>query len=131
MNAQDLEGDAAELALSAADSGSDALRLGLVDTLGGYEAAVKEAAKRAKLGKDYSVRVVEPELTFTEQLLLSIRTTVARVARAVGLSHGGLEASVVARLAPQLAPVQREVRLWQSFSRVPGRTVAYCFCAVE
>jgi len=112
-------------------AGNDALRLGLVDTLGNYEDAVKDAARRAKLGKDYNVRVVEPELSFTEQLLLNMRATIARVAHAVGFRGGSLDASVVARLAPQLAPVQREVRLWQRFSRVPGRTVAYCFCTVE
>jgi hypothetical protein len=68
-------------------------------------------------------------------LLLNMRTTIARVSRAVGLRKGGLNTGVVARLmpqlAPQLAPLQREVRLWQRFTRVPGRTVAYCFCAVE
>jgi len=124
-----------EIAQGRVWAGSEALRLGLVDTLGGYEAAVKEAAKRAKLGKDYNVRVVEPELSFTEQLLLNMRTTIAGVSRAVGSGRGGLNAGVVARLmpqlAPQLAPLQREVRLWQRFTRVPGRTVAYCFCAVE
>jgi len=39
---------------------------------------VKEAARRAKLGKDYEVRIVEPELSFTEQLLLNMRTAIAR-----------------------------------------------------
>jgi protease-4 len=117
-------------------AGGDARRLGLVDKLGGYDDAVQDAARRAKLGKEYDVRVVEPELTVTEQLLLNMRSTIARVAHAVGLggpgpAGGGLESNVIARLAPQLQPLQREVRLWQRFSRVPGRTVAYCFCAVE
>jgi protease-4 len=112
-------------------AGSDARRLGLVDTVGGYDSAVQDAARRAKLGKDYDVRVVEPELSFMEQLLLNMRSTIARVARAFGLERSGGAAGVVARLAPELAPVQREVRLWQRLSKVPGRTVAYCFCAVE
>jgi len=124
-----------EIAQGRVWAGREALRLGLVDTLGNYNDAVKDAARRAKLGKDYNVRVVEPELSFTEQLLLSMRTTIARVSRAVGSGSGGLNTGVVARLmpqlAPQLAPLQREVRLWQRFTRVPGRTVAYCFCAVE
>ncbi|HLQ13860.1 MAG TPA: signal peptide peptidase SppA [Steroidobacteraceae bacterium] len=120
-----------EIAQGRVWAGSDARRLGLVDTLGNYDDAVKEAARRAKLGKDYEVRIVEPELSFTEQLLLNMRAAIARLARAAGLGWGGASAGVVARLAPQLAPLQREVRLWQRFSRVPGRTVAYCFCAVD
>jgi protease IV len=112
-------------------AGSDARRLGLVDTLGGYDDAVRDAARRAKLGKEYDVRVVEPELTFAEQLLLNMRSTIGRLARALGLGEGGLTTSAVARLVPQLQPVQREVLRWQRFSRLPGRTVAYCFCAVD
>ena len=112
-------------------AGIDARRLGLIDTLGGYDDAVQDAARRAKLGKEYDVRVVEPELTVAEQLLLSMRTTIARVARAVGLGQGGLATSLMAHLAPQLQPVQREVLRWQRFSKLPGRTVAYCFCAVD
>jgi len=54
-------------------------------------------------------------------LLLNMRTTIARVSRAVGLGSGGLNAGVVARLmpqlAPELAPLQREVRLC---SALPG-----------
>jgi protease-4 len=112
-------------------AGSDARRLGLVDTLGGYDDAVQDAARRAKLGKAYDVRVVEPDLTFAEQLLLNMRSTIATALRAVGLGQGGLTTSVVARLAPQLQPVQHEVLRWQRFAKLPGRTVAYCFCAVE
>jgi protease-4 len=111
-------------------TGGDAKRLGLVDTLGSYNDAVQDAARRAKLGKDYDVRVIEPELSFTEQLVLSLRSTIATVARGLGLGSSGL-AGAVARLAPPLQPVQREVLRWQRFAKLPGRSVAYCFCAIE
>ncbi len=117
-------------------AGTDAQRLGLVDKLGGYDDAVRDAARRAKLGKDYEVRVVEPELSFTEQLLLNMRSTISAVARAVGVGRGALglsgpDSNVVARLAPQLQPLQREVLRWQRFAKLRGWTVAYCFCTVE
>jgi len=77
---------------------------------------------------------VEPELSFTEQLLLNMRTTIARVSRAVGLGSGGLNAGVVARLMPQLArswrPAARSAPVAALYQGA-GRTVAYCFCAVE
>ncbi len=111
-------------------SGRDALRLGLIDRIGGYDDAVHAAAKRAKLGKDYDVRVIEPELSFTEQLLLNARSTYAALVRSVGLG-GGLGAELRTQLAPQLQPLEREVARWQRFAATPQHTLAYCFCAVD
>ncbi|MDE2252164.1 MAG: signal peptide peptidase SppA [Gammaproteobacteria bacterium] len=113
-------------------AGRDALRLGLVDRIGGYEDAVHAAATRARLGKDYDVRVIEPQLSFTEQLLLNARGAWGRVLAALG--GGGRDALAPllgARLAPQLAPLEREVARWQRLAAVPQHTLAYCFCTVE
>ena len=113
-------------------SGSEALRIGLIDRIGGYEDALQSAAQRAKLAPGYEVRMVEPELSVTQQLLLNLRARVAALVRAVGW-----RAPVQAReelLAPlQAAPVRalaREVARWRTFSARPG-AYAYCFCRVE
>ena len=49
--------------------------IGLVDRIGGYDDAVKAAAKRADLNGNYGVRRIEPELTWPQQLLLQLRST--------------------------------------------------------
>ena len=113
-------------------SGRDALRVGLVDRIGGYEDALQAAAKRSNLGKDYDVRVIEPELSFTEQLLLSARGTYATVMHAVGWAPGNSWASQLrTQVEPELAPVAREVARWQKFAAMPQHAVAYCFCDVD
>ena len=94
-----------------------------------------------KLGKDYDVRVIEPELSFTEQLLLSAHGAWAKVLSSAGygaVSRGtgaglanGLGTDLRAQLAPQLMPVAREVARWQRFAATPQHTLAYCFCDVD
>ncbi len=119
-----------EIAQGRVWAGSDALRLHLIDRLGTYEDAVHAAAQRAKLGKDYEVRVIEPELSFTEELLLSMRSGAAQTYRVMGLG-GGSYAGVAARLSPQLEPLERELLRWQRFAAVPNHTLAYCFCTAD
>ncbi len=112
-------------------AGRDALRLGLVDRLGGFDDAVHAAAKRARLAVGYEVRIIEPQLSFTEQLLLNVRGAYAAGLRTVGLGASPLEAGLRSQLAPQLRPLEREVLRWQRLAAVPQHTLAYCFCAVE
>ena len=124
-----------EIAQGRVWAGSDALRLGLVDKLGNYEAAVQAAAVRAGLGKNFQVRIIEPELSVTDRLLLNMRSMIVKVRRASGMGGSALDAGVTARLVPQLAPqlrpVAREILRWQRLAAVPSHVVAYCFCAVE
>jgi protease IV len=106
-------------------AGSDAQRLGLIDRVGTYQDALQAAARRAHMGRDYEVRIVEPELTLAQQLLLNVRGSLVRVLRAAGLgSSPGTQLNVA------LKPLQREVARWQRFSGVQ-HTYAYCFCSVE
>jgi protease-4 len=111
-------------------AGSDALRLHLIDRIGTYEDAVHAAARRAKMGKVYEVRVIEPDLSLTEQLLLSMRGNMVHLYRAVGLG-GGSYAAVVAGVSPQLQPLERELMRWQRLAAVPNHTLAYCFCTAD
>jgi protease-4 len=106
-------------------AGSDALGIGLIDRLGGYQDALRSAAQRARLGKDYEVRVIEPDLSVAQQLLLNVRGTFVTLLRASGLAR---TASV--QLPVQLQPLEREVQRWQRFSLLNGN-VAYCFCSLR
>jgi protease-4 len=113
-------------------AGRDALRLGLIDRIGGYDDAVQAAAKHGRLGKDYDVRVIEPELSFTEQLLLNARGTFATLLHVAGLGPStSLAAQLRMQLGPELAPLEREIARWQSIAATPQHAVAYCFCEVD
>jgi protease-4 len=53
-------------------TGQQALDRGLVDQLGGLDAAVAEAGRLARLGKDYPVRYVEPPQGGFERFLMGL-----------------------------------------------------------
>jgi protease-4 len=107
-------------------TGKDAKERGLVDTLGGYEDAVKSAARLAKLPEGYEVRRVEPELSWAEQLVLQLRVGAARLSGAV---FGPAVDSVQASVAP-LAGLQQEYARFSRLMSADG-PLAYCFCSVE
>ena len=69
-------------------SGSQAQDRGLVDKLGGLDDAIAAAATRAKLGKDFSVRYVEREMSTWERVALSFSNSNAlvRIARYAGFT---------------------------------------------
>lgn len=76
-------------------SGQDAKENGLVDTLGGLDAAIASAAKRAKLAPGYRIDYREPELDWASRLLIGSRGTAARLLVAAGI---GREVSPAERL---------------------------------
>ena len=120
-----------EIAQGRVWAGSDAMRLHLVDRLGGYDDAVNAAARRAKLAKGYEVRVIEPELSLTEELLMSMRGEGEHLMRALGYGPDSGTVATAARLSPQLQPLEREILRWQRFAAVPNHTLAYCFCTIH
>ena len=119
-----------EIAQGRVWAGSDALRVHLIDRLGTYDDAVHAAALRAKLGKGYDVRVIEPELSFTEQLMMSMHDDSLSMLRVLGFARTPTTIGPV-QLSARLAPLEREVLRWQRFAAVPNRTLAYCFCTVD
>jgi protease-4 len=111
-------------------SGEDAKALGLVDQLGGLQAAIESAAKRAKLAKGYRVWYVEKEKSFRERVLEMLTAGVASV---VG------EASATASAEPRPSPLSVAARL-QAIARDlaevarwndPGGLYAHCLCGEE
>jgi protease-4 len=105
-------------------AGTDAHRLGLVDQLGSFNDALKAAARRAKL-TDYAPEFIEPELTWTEQLALALKSRLARVTLQATPSEVAL-----AQFAQRFDPVTREAQRLARFS-APNRLYAYCFCEVR
>jgi protease IV len=103
-------------------SGTDAHRIGLVDQLGSFDAAVKAAAKRAKIS-EYEVDFIEPELSWAQELALQVKASLVRLA--VGADG---HARSMAHTLHRLSPLQREFERVARFAE-PYRAYAYCFCA--
>src|SRR5690606_5283039 len=104
-------------------SGIDAHRIGLVDALGSFEDAVKAAARRADL-TPYEIDFIEPELSWAQELALSVKVSLLEAFLKADDRTRGLMSA-----AARLDPVQREVERLARFS-VPNRLYAYCFCGV-
>ena len=60
-------------------TGAQAKERGLIDTVGSYSDAIKSAATRAKLGNDFRVSYIEPELTKFDRLFDLIGTQTAHI----------------------------------------------------
>lgn len=107
-------------------AGVDALKLGLVDGLGSFDDATKAAARRAKL-KDYEVEFMEPELSWAQELVLSLKT---RAVKALVSSSVGASLNPLGPVAKRLDPLTRQVEMLNRFSE-PNRVYAYCFCTAD
>ena len=116
-----------EIAQGRVGIGSDALKVGLVDALGGYGDAVAAAAKLAQLAAgSYTVERVEPELDWTERVALKLKSQVARLSgQLVGRSMLGWSG-----LLGQLSPLQAQLLRLQHAAK-PGQAYAYCYCSVQ
>jgi protease IV len=105
--------------------GAEAKGNGLVDHLGLYGDAVKAAAKRAGIEKDYDVEIIEPALTWAESLALQIRVWFAQKVA------GEIVARVPSIQVPrQFEPLQREIQRWSRMNARDHR-YAYCFCDIR
>jgi protease-4 len=106
-------------------SGAQAHERGLVDQLGGLRDALAEAARLAKLDKDYHVRYVEKEATPFEQLFMGMGSNAAGAAMLRALAPKmGLDQAVAARMDAELAWLRPES------STQPVRAIAHCFCGL-
>jgi protease-4 len=108
-------------------TGTDALEHGLVDELGGYDAAVKAAAGLADLPEGYDVERIEPELSWAEQFALQLHLAGARIS---GLFVGPVVQQLHHELAP-LALVRRQYERFEQLATDSGEPLAYCLCSVE
>ncbi len=106
-------------------SGRDALKLGLVDRLGGFDDAVKATARRASLeeGK-YSLDFLEPDLSWAQQLAQNVE---ARGLRGLVAAVAAPPGNALRAASRTLAPLEREALRWSRMA-APNHLYAYCFC---
>ncbi len=106
-------------------SGTDALKAGLVDQLGGYEDAIDLAAGMAKLGDDYDVEYYGEDAGIGEAIGLRVRVELARIIAPL-LPKAAMPV-VPKALAPLLVEAQRLAKLSD-----PSSVFAYCIaCSVD
>jgi protease IV len=105
-------------------AGVDGKRIGLVDQLGSFDDAVKAAARRAKL-TDYDTQFIEPELTWTQELVLNAKTTATRALVTVWGPDTGTQALL--KVADKIDPLKAQIEQLSRFG-VRNRIYAYCFC---
>lgn len=106
-------------------SGEDALGIGLVDQLGGLPDAVSAAAELAKLGTDFKVRYIEPQMTWKQKLAADLLSGMARIL--------GLEGDVISDTLGFTAPARALAKQAAVFARFndPKGVYAYCPFAME
>ena len=107
-------------------SGQDAASQGLVDHLGSFDEAVKAAARRAKLGSDYKVQFMEPQLTWAQTLALQLQTRAVKLMLKAGLGDQAGLTALVRHFDPVLKEAERLARFAQH-----GHLYDYCFCTVQ
>lgn len=111
-------------------SGAQAKERGLVDVLGGLDAALADAAARAKLGKPdaWQARYIEDSATPLSQWFGGMLQSRAGMSL---LQASGIGELVLARQLQAQAPL----RFIENALRTPGNArvtpLAYCFCTVQ
>ena len=105
-------------------SGAQAKERGLVDELGGLREAQAEAARLAKLGKDYDVQYIEKPLSAIEQIFLDMSRSarLSGLVRTFGPTPAVLGEDATERVRNELA----WLRAPQGGN--PIRAVAHCLC---
>jgi len=124
--ARDMDVDAVDkIARGRVWTGAQAKEFGLVDELGGFEAALKHAAKLAKIGDDFQTRYEEKAMTPFEQMMVDIGGS--RLVRA--LDARSLFLPMVKGHDARLAELERIERLMQQrHAGLPVSVQAHCDC---
>ncbi len=111
-------------------SGAQAKERGLVDELGGFEAAVADAAARAKLGKPdaYRVRYVEKMTSPFSQFMGGFAAS--RIGSA-WLKDSGFARALLVKAMPETDAQLRFVeQAANSRNGAPVKALVYCFCGL-
>jgi protease-4 len=104
---------------------SDAHDHGLVDELGLLHDAVNEAAKRAKLGKDFQEEYIEVTLSWRQQLAQQVSVLASRIIKSLAPEISGM------RVVPeQLSSMQKELNRLSRYANKP-QVLYYCGCEIE
>jgi protease IV len=107
-------------------SGAQAKERGLVDQLGGYQMAIAEAVKLAKLGKDdYRLNYVERTLTPFEQIISNMETNTTGSAI---LKNFSPMSSVLGRDTTER--LQKEMSWLDKNGHTPIQGIVHCMCGL-
>jgi protease-4 len=107
-------------------TGSQAKERGLVDTLGGFDAAIKSAAKRAGLGESFRVEYIEHEPRGLNRFLSLL------FGRAAATLRDGFGWDLAARLLlGRESEVRRDLQLLIDARQDPLAAISYCFCELR
>jgi len=111
----------AQLAEGRVWSGSDAMRLGLVDHLGDLDKAVAAAARRAGLEDDYGVKRIRAKQSLSDMLLETFLGE-------SGVQQAGMHilASLTGGLSTHLQGAGNSAANWLRMLNASGGTYAYC-----
>lgn len=104
-------------------SGQDAFDRGLIDKLGGLDAAIASAAALAELGDDYGVEYIEKELDWKDELVADLLVRFGG-----GFAAGRRGTSSLERQA--LDAVEEFTDILAGFNDPLGM-YAYCFCEAQ
>lgn len=111
-------------------SGAQAKAHGLVDEFGGLDAAIADAAKRAKLGKEHATRYVEETPSVFESMLIEASRSGAS---ALLREHGFLSPLSLLRepARTELARLQRLMHARPTGAGLPIAVQAHCECGAR
>ncbi|MBI3283909.1 MAG: signal peptide peptidase SppA [Burkholderiales bacterium] len=107
-------------------TGQQAKERGLIDTVGGYTDALKSAASRARLGKDYRISYIEREPSRLDRIFNLFGETAAQAMHEqfkLALGTSGLPPAAAARMASELgwlADLQKEGKAYVALT--------HCLC---
>ncbi|WP_233840888.1 signal peptide peptidase SppA [Dyella sp. 2HG41-7] len=102
-------------------TGSQAQQRGLIDQLGGLDAAIQKAADLAKLEKGYSVRYQEQPMGTFERFVVSLNQS----AMVAGLQSYGVKLPNWFAQLPAFAP---ELNMLSTAQAGQPNVYSYCFC---
>ncbi len=105
-------------------TGRQAFERGLVDRLGGINAAIELAAQDAGLGSDYEVRYQEPRIRPFDRFLMSLGDSELA---SISLAHGIIVPRWLATFAPKVAG---PLALLENATPGHVNVDAYCFCGL-
>ncbi len=106
-------------------TGTDALERGLIDEIGGLQDSIEAAAQLAELDSDYGLKYFEKELSSTEQLVVDMLSSVARLG--VDIGRFRLRDSSAGRLAGLLEEAAAPLLRFND----PKGVYAHCFCRMD
>jgi protease IV len=109
-------------------SGAQAKKLGLVDTLGGLEDAIKAAATKAKLPAGYAVRYIEDE---PEGFAAALKAFSAKAVRASADAFDAQSLPAMVFGSRDVRAMKNDFAFLKQARENPFSTYAHCFCEIK